>query len=268
MSKLNCEIIKDLIPSYVDGICSQSSSEAVEEHVAECAECRDSLEMLKRTVIGGNKIDQSELDHMKKIKRHFIRKSFLIMGGLALLLLLIGDVFDHFELWYSEKLYYVMFPIIALVFYVLLSDYQTKPATSGRRVCLGVVSALGIFYCIILAFMICRATQTYTAPFGMEMTQMGPFIDYQLMGIIIVELLILAWFVVDSIKSEHALDSLHIVSLLGGFLCMVLRQSMYNMSYPAKFRGAIIQMMFFIFLEGLGIAVLELWMKKFHAKNS
>ncbi len=266
MSKLNCEIIRDLIPSYVDGICSQSSREAVEEHVEECAECRASLETLRRTVIGGNKINQSELDHMKKVKQYFLRKSVIIVGVLTLVQLLIGDTFYRFELWYREGLYYVMFPLIALGA-SLLSDCQAKPAMNRWRVCLGVVSALGIPYCVSLAATVCRATRTNTGPFGMEIWRVGPFIDYQLMGIIITELLIFVYFVADSIKREHTLGSLHFISLLGAFLCMVLRVNLRNMSDPAAFRGEIIQSMTFVVLEGVVIAGLELGMNRFFSRK-
>lgn len=268
MSKLNCEIVKDLIPSYVDGICSQSSREAVEEHVEECAECRASMETLRRTVIGGNKINQSELNHMKKVKQHFIRKSVLIVGALALVQLLIGDTFYSFELWYRNGLYYVIFPLIALGIYALISDYHMKPVMNRRRVCLGVVSALGIPYCISLAAMVCRTWTTGITPFGIDIGQVGAFIDYQLMGIIIAELLIFACFVADSIKREHAVSSLHIISLLGAFLCMVLRTNLHNMSDPSAFQRAIIRPMVFVILEGLVIAGLELGMNRFLSRKS
>ena len=44
---MECGIIRDLMPSYVDGLTSEESSRAVEEHVQECAECRDFLNAMK-----------------------------------------------------------------------------------------------------------------------------------------------------------------------------------------------------------------------------
>lgn len=38
--KHNCEIIRDLLPLYCDGVCSEASKRAVEEHVDECALCK------------------------------------------------------------------------------------------------------------------------------------------------------------------------------------------------------------------------------------
>ena len=36
---MKCEIIRDLIPLYCDGICSDETKAAVEEHIAHCENC-------------------------------------------------------------------------------------------------------------------------------------------------------------------------------------------------------------------------------------
>lgn len=38
--KINCEIVMDLLPLYEEGLCSESSRTAVEEHLKECPNCR------------------------------------------------------------------------------------------------------------------------------------------------------------------------------------------------------------------------------------
>lgn len=43
MTKTNCEIIKDLLPLYHDGVCSEQSKQLVEEHLEECENCRTEL---------------------------------------------------------------------------------------------------------------------------------------------------------------------------------------------------------------------------------
>ncbi len=37
---VNCEVVKDLIPLYSEGLCSDTSRAAVESHIAECESCR------------------------------------------------------------------------------------------------------------------------------------------------------------------------------------------------------------------------------------
>lgn len=45
--KYNCELIKDLLPLYRDGICSTFSRTAVEEHLQECGDCARIMDQLK-----------------------------------------------------------------------------------------------------------------------------------------------------------------------------------------------------------------------------
>ena len=47
--EINCDIISDLIPSYLEDICTDSTKKAVEEHTRMCENCRIRLEMLKNT---------------------------------------------------------------------------------------------------------------------------------------------------------------------------------------------------------------------------
>lgn len=42
-----CDLIRDLLPLYVDGAASKESARAVEEHVAQCPECRQVLEDMR-----------------------------------------------------------------------------------------------------------------------------------------------------------------------------------------------------------------------------
>ena len=47
MKNTPCEVIKDLLPLYVDDICSEKSKDIIEEHLVECEECRNYLDSLK-----------------------------------------------------------------------------------------------------------------------------------------------------------------------------------------------------------------------------
>ena len=40
--KYPCDLIKDLLPLYHDGVCSADSAAAVEAHLKECASCQAS----------------------------------------------------------------------------------------------------------------------------------------------------------------------------------------------------------------------------------
>ena len=47
MDRMHCDIVKDLLPLYVDDVCSEKSKIAIEEHLEECEECRSYFEILK-----------------------------------------------------------------------------------------------------------------------------------------------------------------------------------------------------------------------------
>lgn len=79
---MECGIIRDLMPSYVDGLTSEESDRAVEEHVQECAECRDFLHAMKAELESEKymKIDEAqaktEIKAFKKLKKVMDRTIF------------------------------------------------------------------------------------------------------------------------------------------------------------------------------------------------
>lgn len=59
---MKCEIIRDLLPSYVDGLTSEESNREITAHVAECAPCKEILEQMQEEMQtkeekGGRKIN-------------------------------------------------------------------------------------------------------------------------------------------------------------------------------------------------------------------
>ena len=45
---MNCNIIKDLLPSYIDQICSIETATAIEEHIKQCQNCKGVLELMQQ----------------------------------------------------------------------------------------------------------------------------------------------------------------------------------------------------------------------------
>ncbi|MEA4815465.1 MAG: zf-HC2 domain-containing protein [Lachnospiraceae bacterium] len=46
--KIPCQIIKDLLPLYHDDVCSKETRALVEEHIGECAACKEELNRISR----------------------------------------------------------------------------------------------------------------------------------------------------------------------------------------------------------------------------
>ena len=52
--KIDCEVIRDLLPLYADNACSKKSRDMVEEHLEECTDCRSMLHSLQETELENN----------------------------------------------------------------------------------------------------------------------------------------------------------------------------------------------------------------------
>lgn len=50
MDKMNCNVIGDLLPLYADDVVSEDTKALVEEHLAECAECKETLNTIKNEI--------------------------------------------------------------------------------------------------------------------------------------------------------------------------------------------------------------------------
>ncbi len=48
MSKINCALIKDLLPLYIDDLCSKESTEIITNHLEVCEECNKEYTQLKK----------------------------------------------------------------------------------------------------------------------------------------------------------------------------------------------------------------------------
>lgn len=65
MNNISCNIIRDLLPSYTDGIASDDSVKLVEEHLAECTECMEFKNRMEKPDLHFTDKDVN-LDYMKK----------------------------------------------------------------------------------------------------------------------------------------------------------------------------------------------------------
>ena len=73
--KLRCEIVQDLLPSYVDGLTSDETNEAIKDHLADCVSCRDMYERMKADEMSAEENsavmekEKKEINFLKKIKQ-------------------------------------------------------------------------------------------------------------------------------------------------------------------------------------------------------
>ena len=88
--KLSCNIIRDLMPLYIDGVCSEESKKIVKDHLEECKECQAyfvSMNEENKTIeylSNDDSKDSQKISSFKAIKKR-IRRKQVISGLIAIL---------------------------------------------------------------------------------------------------------------------------------------------------------------------------------------
>lgn len=95
---LTCGVVRDLLPSYVEGLTSPESNTAVERHLSECPDCAQLRAALAGAPEQAAPEDTKEVDYLKKVKRRGWRRAaaavavtvLLFTAGAAAKLFVIG----------------------------------------------------------------------------------------------------------------------------------------------------------------------------------
>ena len=69
---MKCEIIRDLLPSYVDGLTSEESNREITAHVAECAPCKEILEQMQEEMQTKEEKEGRKINPFRKFNRRMM----------------------------------------------------------------------------------------------------------------------------------------------------------------------------------------------------
>lgn len=98
--KLECEIVQDLLPNYVENLTSEYTSERVKEHLDECPPCQSIYEMMKEEPL---EQVQQNVEEAKKLRWYM--KKFKVMnwliGGMVAVVIYAGFQFAYYQLTYG-----------------------------------------------------------------------------------------------------------------------------------------------------------------------
>ena len=99
MTRIPCEIIRDLLPSYMDGLTSEESNQAVEEHLKECETCRAYFQAMKEAVASERYVEKSreeikkEIHPLKKIERETRKRIVIAVFAVLLTVGILGTLY-------------------------------------------------------------------------------------------------------------------------------------------------------------------------------
>lgn len=148
--KMKCSVIQDLLPSYVDDICSEDTKELVQEHVAECEQCKAKLEQMKNTEIVAGKASEKQVDYLKKMRSTFARKEGV---GKLILLILVGIAYWELLAGPRGLLYYArLFPIVVSALFFCAAILAENYRFSGGKARVAEIAVSGAVFVLIVAF--------------------------------------------------------------------------------------------------------------------
>lgn len=99
---LSCAVVRDLLPSYIDGLTAPETNAAVEAHLRTCPDCARLHRQMAAPETPPEREADREVDYLKQVRRKsrlrvalaVLVTAALLMGGLAAKVFLIGSPAD------------------------------------------------------------------------------------------------------------------------------------------------------------------------------
>ena len=167
--KNKCNIIRDILPLYVEDMVSADTSAFVEEHLEKCAECRAELENMKKSngLEKNNVSVEDEVMPLKVFKKKWYRQLNLIMTVCVLATAFITGIGAYLSLritaaqetWVGNATFdfdggsfmsaILIFLGFAIVFGVVQMLLSSKVRNALIRYLPIVVTVAGLLFCLV-----------------------------------------------------------------------------------------------------------------------
>lgn len=257
MKKWNCDVIGDLLPSYADKICSKESERIVEEHLAECVECRKLADSMKENAFESIQAEPEEIKYMKKIKKHISARS-LINFGILIVVLFMGRMVaigGEGGAYIPVELYYMLLPVLSFAAYYTLSDYPAAEALNRKRLVAGGLGILMTAYTVLLPVMCFGWNREGSYPFGMQPAGVGPFLYYQLLTLALLQAIVCMGTVIAGFRAGKAQGVLPMIHITGCCLALALMSLLKGLDTAEGFAVNLYRTIGIVLAEGVVIAI-------------
>lgn len=89
---LDCNIVRDMLPLFVENLTSEESNTAIQQHLELCEDCRKYLENMQKP-IDCPSVPKMEIDYMRKVKHSFKRRAYILSGVIAVFCIILLGIF-------------------------------------------------------------------------------------------------------------------------------------------------------------------------------
>ncbi len=118
--KVTCNIVEDLLPLYVDEICSEDSEKIIKSHIKDCSKCKEKLLIMQERIEDKDEIVIfKELNAKKVLQKTFLFVSVKAIGTISLLMsiLLFWVLYFSYE---NERLDYFLREVLTVPLNILM----------------------------------------------------------------------------------------------------------------------------------------------------
>lgn len=90
-----CDIVKDIIPIYIEKLTSTTTNEFIKKHIKECPQCREILENMEKNIKIDN--DTNEEKHINILKKYNFRMNLLklLVIVIVIIIFILGGFMYH-----------------------------------------------------------------------------------------------------------------------------------------------------------------------------
>lgn len=228
-----CNIVKDLLPLYLEELCSEDSRSYVEAHLAQCESCRNSCSLLKRTDLTADATETQEINAFKKLKSYFSGQ--MSISYLLFLAVLCIGIFILLLTVSVNRFYYGCYALL-MPLTMLATDlaFRSKTAPSAPKAgsALLIPQSLLLLFSIFMMFYVVLALyrDPDSTPLGIPLHRTGPLLAALFQTVIVLSLVILAVRLYQIIRKKMHYGMLPGISILCIFLNLTYLSMLYRMS--------------------------------------
>ena len=237
MPKTNCNIIKDLLPSYQDELCSIESKQLIEEHFEECSSCKKlyeqtSLEFTYSNSTAAN--TKKELDYFKTIRMNVNKKNrtLLVVTSILFFLQLYFNFNSYLIFTNSNIISYTnyVFPLlIAGALFAVLPDFTEHFVPNKIKLPILGVEFTGMTYMFALMTFVGYTLLKGNLPFGIPSEKVGPFLIVQILVLTICFIVAFIATLIISLRNKAVCPALCFLPLGGLSLMFEYRHLLHEL---------------------------------------
>lgn len=267
MEKMNCDIIQDLIPSYVDEICSEATRICVEEHVKTCSECQKMLELCRNHNFSGKDIEKRELDGLKNIRR-LMNMQRVVSCLMLFIIIMVGIWTFILNLNVMSGNNHYGWLAVCMVGALLVNVTAQGNRLPGKKeYIVGMLPLAADIYIVWMVYYCIKKVSVGMLPFGMEAVKCGPFLERQIIVIFVMQILFLVYHLICMIKSDMNFSGLLCIDIMGIFLTLGNDIMLKRMDSYERFLSLFSQMIIVTFIIGLVCMIANIVIAKFFGKR-